>query len=87
MLKVNLRGAGPSRPYCRGHYHAGLTADLAAVLDRLDPQLTRNGVLPIGFSLGGNLLLKFLGEAGGTARCAAPRPSRRRSIWRAAAAR
>jgi uncharacterized protein len=34
------------------------------VLDRLDPQLTRNGVLPIGFSLGGNLLLKFLGEAG-----------------------
>ena len=64
VLKVNLRGAGPSRPYCRGHYHAGLTADLATVLDRLDPQLTRNGVLPIGFSLGGNLVLKFLGEAG-----------------------
>jgi uncharacterized protein len=64
VLKVNLRGAGPSRPYCRGHYHAGLTADLATVLDRLDPQLTRNGMLPIGFSLGGNLLLKFLGEAG-----------------------
>jgi predicted alpha/beta-fold hydrolase len=64
VLKVNLRGAGPSRPYCRGHYHAGLTADLATVFDRLDPQLTRNGLLPIGFSLGGNLLLKFLGEAG-----------------------
>ena len=64
VLKVNLRGAGPSRPYCRGHYHAGLTADLAAVLNRLDPQLTRNGLLPIGFSLGGNLLLKFLGEVG-----------------------
>ena len=64
VLKVNLRGAGPSRPYCRGHYHAGLTADLATVLDRLDPQLTRNGLLPIGFSLGGNLLLKFLGEVG-----------------------
>ena len=64
VLKVNLRGAGPSRPYCGGHYHAGLTDDLAAVLDRLPPELTRNGVLPIGFSLGGNLLLKFLGEAG-----------------------
>ena len=64
VLKVNLRGAGPSRPYCRGHYHAGLTPDLATVLDRLDPQLTRNGLLPIGFSLGGNLLLKFLGEVG-----------------------
>ena len=87
VLKVNLRGAGPSRPYCRGHYHAGLTADLATVLDRLDPQLTRNGLLPIGFSLGGNLLLKFLGEVGRTARRAAPRPYRRHSIWRAAAAR
>jgi uncharacterized protein len=64
VLKVNLRGAGPSRPYCRGHYHAGLTADLATVLERLDPKLTQDGVLPIGFSLGGNLLLKFLGEAG-----------------------
>jgi uncharacterized protein len=64
VLKVNLRGAGPSRPYCRGHYHAGLTTDLAAVVDRLPPELTRSGVLPIGFSLGGNLLLKFLGEVG-----------------------
>ena len=64
VLKVNLRGAGPSRPYCRGPYHAGLTADLAPVIDRIDPKLTRHGMLPIGFSLGGNLLLKFLGEVG-----------------------
>ena len=77
VLKVNLRGAGrrgrtapwplPRRPH----------PDLATVLDRLDPQLTRNGLLPIGFSLGGNLLLKFLGEVGRTARRAAPRPYRR----------
>ena len=33
VLKVNLRGAGPSRPYCRGHYHAGLTADLATMIN------------------------------------------------------
>jgi predicted alpha/beta-fold hydrolase len=64
VLKVNQRGAGPSRPYCRRQYHAGLTADLAALLDQLEPRLTRNGVQPIGFSLGGNLLLKFLGEYG-----------------------
>jgi len=64
VLRVNLRGAGPSRRVCRQQYHAGRTADLAALLDRLDPKLTRNGVLPIGFSLGGNLLLKYLGEIG-----------------------
>jgi predicted alpha/beta-fold hydrolase len=64
VLRVNLRGAGPSRRFCRRQYHAGGTPDLAALLDQLDPKLTRNGVLPIGFSLGGNLLLKYLGEVG-----------------------
>jgi predicted alpha/beta-fold hydrolase len=64
VLRVNLRGAGPSRRFCRQHYHAGRTADLAALLDQLDAKLTRHGVLPIGFSLGGNLLLKYLGETG-----------------------
>jgi predicted alpha/beta-fold hydrolase len=64
VLRVNQRGAGPSRRFCRRQYHAGRTEDFAALLDRLDPQLTRNGVLPIGFSLGGNLLLKYLGEVG-----------------------
>jgi len=64
VLRLNLRGAGPSRPYCRLQYHAGMTGDLATLLDRLDPQLTRHGILSVGFSLGGNLLLKFLGEIG-----------------------
>jgi uncharacterized protein len=64
VLRVNLRGAGPSRPYCRGQYHAGNSEDFEALLDKLDPRLTRNGVLPVGFSLGGNLLLKYLGETG-----------------------
>ncbi len=64
VLRVNQRGAGPSRRFCRQQYHAGRTEDLAGLLDRLDPKLTRHGVLPIGFSLGGNLLLKYLGETG-----------------------
>lgn len=64
VLRVNLRGAGPSRPYCRHQYHAGHTDDFALLLDRLDPRLTRNGVMAVGFSLGGNLLLKYLGEVG-----------------------
>jgi predicted alpha/beta-fold hydrolase len=64
VLRINQRGAGPSRRLCRQQYHAGRTEDLAALIDRLDPALTRHGVLPIGFSLGGNLLLKYLGEVG-----------------------
>jgi predicted alpha/beta-fold hydrolase len=64
VLLVNQRGAGPSRAACRFQYHAGSSDDLATLLDTLNPWLTRQGVLPVGFSLGGNVLLKFLAEAG-----------------------
>lgn len=64
VLRVNQRGAGPSRKVCRGQYHAGRSEDFGTLLDRLDPKVTDNGILPIGFSLGGNMLLKYLGEAG-----------------------
>jgi uncharacterized protein len=64
VLRLNLRGAGPARPLCRLQYHAGRTEDLADALAALPDSLTRNGMVAMGFSLGGNLLLKFLGEGG-----------------------
>jgi uncharacterized protein len=64
VARINQRGAGPSRPLCRRQYHAGLTPDVVTLLDKLDRRLTRDGVLLIGFSLGGNLMLKLLGEVG-----------------------
>jgi predicted alpha/beta-fold hydrolase len=64
VLLVNQRGAGPSRAACSGQYHAGSSDDFATLVGHLDPSLTRHGVLPVGFSLGGNMLLKFLAEVG-----------------------
>ena len=64
VMRLNLRGAGPTRSLCRGMYHAGRTGDLAAVLAQLAPQIAGEGVVIIGYSLGGNALLKFLGERG-----------------------
>lgn len=61
VLRLNLRGAGLSRPFCRKQYHAGSSDDLATAIKSLPPELLRHGVLPIGFSLGGNVLLKLLG--------------------------
>lgn len=63
-LRLNLRGAGPSGPLCRQSYHAGRTEDLHAALMQLDGRLAGNGLFAVGFSLGGNLLLKYLGEQG-----------------------
>jgi predicted alpha/beta-fold hydrolase len=64
VVRLNLRGAGPSRPTAAGHYHAGRTTDLAESLQRLPARLTRRGMVLLGHSLGGNLVLKFMGEGG-----------------------
>ena len=64
VLRLNLRGAGPSQGHCRFRYHAGRSDDLRQVLGRMDGRLAGRGLLLVGYSLGGNLLLKYLGEAG-----------------------
>ena len=62
VLRLNLRGAGPSRARCHHQYHAGRTKDLRDALSSLAPHLTERGLIPIGYSLGGNMLLKFMAE-------------------------
>ncbi len=62
VLRVNLRGAGASRPHCKQQYHAGRSEDLRDALLALDPELREQGLLLVGYSLGGNMLLKLLGE-------------------------
>jgi len=64
VLRLNLRGAGPSRSLCQGQYYAGRSQDLREVLTLLSPDLTANGLIAIGYSLGGAMLLKYLGEEG-----------------------
>jgi predicted alpha/beta-fold hydrolase len=62
VLRLNLRGALPSLPTAAGHYHAGRTGDLAEALRGLPAEFTRYGIVLFGHSLGGNLVLKFMGE-------------------------
>ena len=59
----NMRGCSEEPNRTPGFYHAGLTDDLAAVVDAA----TERGdcaIALIGFSLGGSLVLKYLGERG-----------------------
>lgn len=62
VLRWHLRGAGPSAPLCRQHYFAGRSHDLRLLLEGLTAEHKARGIIPIGFSLGGNLVLKFMGE-------------------------
>ena len=66
--RLDLRGAGRDGHRSRQMYHAGRTADVRAVLRSLaaTPEALRRGDGPslglMGFSLGGNVTLKLLGE-------------------------
>ena len=62
-LAWNYRGCSgePNRIFCT--YHSGVSDDLAHVIDHAIAQGYQNIAL-IGFSLGGNIVLKYLGEQG-----------------------
>ena len=62
-LFMHLRGCGREPNRLARSYHSGATEDLAEVLDKLDARDERPEAL-LGISLGGNLLLKYLGETG-----------------------
>jgi hypothetical protein len=64
-LALNFRSCSgePNRLPC--FYHSGDTGDAAAVLALLRERLPARRVGAVGFSLGGNVLLKLLGECGG----------------------
>ena len=65
VMRLNLRGAGPSRETCRRSYCAGSGDNVAAVLSGLDIEETRRGVVLIGFSLGGTVILHHLARRTG----------------------
>ncbi len=64
VLRLNLRGAGPSRAICGQHYFAGRSQDFRCLLSILPKELTADGIVAVGYSLGGAMLLKYLGEEG-----------------------
>jgi len=70
VLRMNLRGAGASRSTCRGQYNAGVSDDLAAVIAavRAMPGAETTSLVAVAYSLGANVMLKYLGEQGAQSR-------------------
>jgi predicted alpha/beta-fold hydrolase len=62
VARVDLRGVGDSSEHCRMLYHGGRSGDLRTVLRSLADEQGADGVGIVGFSLGGNVTLKLLGE-------------------------
>jgi uncharacterized protein len=65
ICRLNMRTCGGTEELCETMYHSGLTNDLLFVIQELRRQCPVP-VFPIGFSLGGNVVLKLAGELGDT---------------------
>ena len=68
---MNFRGCGGEPNRVARFYHSGETGDLAHVVAELRGRHPGRPFGAVGFSLGGNVLLKHLGERGGEAGIAA----------------
>ncbi|MEM8927492.1 MAG: alpha/beta fold hydrolase [Bacteroidota bacterium] len=62
VCAINFRGCSgvPNRLY--RSYHSGVTEDLVAIIEYILNTRNYNEIYLLGFSLGGNLSLKYLGE-------------------------
>jgi predicted alpha/beta-fold hydrolase len=63
-VAVNFRGCSGEPNRLRRSYHGGETADLAWVIHQMQARHPDSALVCVGISLGGNVLLKFLGEQG-----------------------
>ena len=61
--RFNMRTCGGTERLCSTLYHAGLTGDLMTVLRVLRDE-GRGTIFLVGFSLGGNVVMKLAGELG-----------------------
>lgn len=63
-VTMMFRGAGGEPNRLARTYHGGDTGDLATLVDTLAARFPQRRLAAIGYSLGGNILLKYLGERG-----------------------
>ncbi len=61
-VRMNMRGCGSGHGLARQPYHSGRSEDALAVLEMLRQTTPRSPLTAVGFSLGGNVLLKLAGE-------------------------
>ncbi len=66
-IRMNQRGCGSGRGLARKPYHSGRSEDVRTVLDHLHLASPASPISVMGFSMGGNIVLKLAGELASTA--------------------
>jgi uncharacterized protein len=74
VIRMNMRNCGGTEALSSTLYHSGLSGDVAAVMRFFVQRERLESVALVGYSMGGNLVLKLAGELGANAprelRCA-----------------
>jgi predicted alpha/beta-fold hydrolase len=63
VLRVNIRNCGGTEHLTPTLYHGGLSEDLRSIIEELIQEGYKQ-IFALGFSLGGNMVLKMIGEYG-----------------------
>lgn len=63
-IRMDLRGCGAGVGLAKNPYHAGISSDLATVIESLIRTEPNSAIAISGFSLGANITLKYLAEGG-----------------------
>jgi len=64
VIRMNMRNCGGTETLTPTLYHSGLSGDVGAVVDHYARQFDLERVALVGYSMGGNLVLKLAGEWG-----------------------
>jgi len=62
VIAINLRGCSGEQNRLLSSYHSGKTKDLATVIEYINNEYNYKEIHIVGYSLGGNLTLKYMGE-------------------------
>jgi predicted alpha/beta-fold hydrolase len=64
IVRMNMRNCGGTEDLSPTLYHSGLSGDVAAVMQTLATEKTLEAFSLVGYSMGGNVVLKLAGELG-----------------------
>ena len=64
VIRMNMRNCGGTDSLTPTLYHSGLSGDVGAVVRHFSQRLGLERVALVGYSMGGNLVLKLAGECG-----------------------
>lgn len=63
-IRINLRGCGTGKGYARRMYHVDSSNDIWHALNKIKQEVPDSPLIVMGFSLGGNIILKMAGDWG-----------------------